>query len=285
MILLKTVLYQLAEQSPIQMMSYVVKTSNDKTIVIDGGNIEDGEYLFNFLKDHCSGKPIVDAWFFTHAHCDHINAFVDIMNRHAGELDVKAAYYNFPSEAAISEYKPSEITAFKSFNVVRNRDSSFFHLINSGDEFTYDGVSFKVLQIWDKNETFNLLNNSSSILLMKVENQKILFLGDAGVEAGNRLLNTYGPDNLKCDIVQMAHHGQAGVTKEVYKAINPKVCLWATPLWLWENDAGEGFDTHCFLTVRVRKWMEELGVKHHFIAKDGTCGIEWPYKSCKEAII
>lgn len=35
---------------------------------------------------------------------------------------------------------------------------------------------------------------------------------------------------LKCDIVQVAHHGQNGVGYEVYKALRPSVALWPTPV-------------------------------------------------------
>ena len=53
--------------------------------------------------------------------------------------------------------------------------------------------------------------------------------------------------------------------------------LWPTPIWLWNNDAGGGYNTHNWQTVIVRGWMEELGVKHHFANKDGTQVIDLPY--------
>ena len=31
----------------------------------------------------------------------------------------------------------------------------------------------------------------------------------------------------------MAHHGQAGVCKDVYDAIDAKLRLWPTPNWVW----------------------------------------------------
>ena len=61
-------------------------------------------------------------------------------------------------------------------------------------------------------------------------------------------------------------------------AAAPKGCFWATPVWLWNNDAGKGYNTHSWKTVEVRGWMEELGVKTHFINKDGTCVVTLPYR-------
>ena len=106
--------------------------------------------------------------------------------------------------------------------------------------------------------------------------QTVLFLGDLGIEAGEKLLSLYG-DELKSDFVQMAHHGQNGVDKSVYQAVAPKGCLWCAPLWLWENDAGKGYDTHTFQTVIVRGWMSELRVKRHFVNKDGDHIIPLPF--------
>ena len=34
---------------------------------------------------------------------------------------------------------------------------------------------------------------------------------------------------------QMAHHGQDGVERDVYDAIDADVRFWATPIWVWRN--------------------------------------------------
>ena len=61
---------------------------------------------------------------------------------------------------------------------------------------------------------------------------------------------------------------------DVYQAISPSACLWCTPDWLWNNDAGLGYNTHCFKTIEVQGWMEKLGVKTHYVTKDGDQTIE-----------
>ena len=82
---------------------------------------------------------------------------------------------------------------------------------------------------------------------------------------------TVPPELIKADYVQMAHHGQNGVGREVYEAIMPSACFWCTPTWLWDNMGENGYDTGRFKTVIVRGWMSELGcVKHHYIMTNGT---------------
>ena len=111
------------------------------------------------------------------------------------------------------------------------------------------------------------------VIKMNINGKKILFLGDTGVESGNKLLENQ-KDKLKADIVQMAHHGQSGVNKDVYEVIRPEICLWPTPEWLWNNDRGEGFNTAQYKTVETRTWMNELKPKRNIIEKDGDITIE-----------
>ena len=70
--------------------------------------------------------------------------------------------------------------------------------------------------------------------------------------------------DLKADAVQMAHHGQQGVTEAFYRAVAPEFAFWPTPKWLWDNvryiggPAGEG----PFKTPEVIGWMAKLGTKN-----------------------
>lgn len=60
------------------------------------------------------------------------------------------------------------------------------------------------------------------------------------------------------------------LTEELYKIINPKICLWPTPQWLWDNNSGSGEDSGNWKTKETRKWIENLKVKQNIIEKDGN---------------
>lgn len=92
-------------------------------------------------------------------------------------------------------------------------------------------------------------------------------------KCGDKLLNTQ-KDKLKFSIVQVAHHGQSGAKESLYKEINPRICLWPTPEWLWNNDSGGGKGSGPWTTLETRQWMENLGVKIHVIEKDGDTTIK-----------
>jgi len=102
-----------------------------------------------------------------------------------------------------------------------------------------------------------------------------LILGDLGIEGGNELMKNSSLALLQADYTQMAHHGQWGVSKKFYDYIKPQKCIWASPDWLWNNDAGEGFDTGPWQTVRTREWMAALGATEHIVEKDGIQAIEF----------
>ena len=111
---------------------------------------------------------------------------------------------------------------------------------------------------------------------MTLGGKKTLWLGDAGEEEGDRILALCGdPSALKADYVQMAHHGQCGVKKDFYKAVSPMGCFWNTPKWLWENDAGLGYNTHGWRTIEVQGWMAEIGAVEHYVMMNGDQSVEW----------
>lgn len=272
-------LVQLAEQGPkVQMMSFIIQSRNGHLIVIDGGNKADTGCLLETLHELGGGRPVIDAWFLTHPHCDHIDAFMEIIRGHAGELDIRHVYFQFPEASFIDAYESYEAHTIHEFEELLPRFQHLVTPVNEGDTYTFDGITFRVLAVPDPSVSVNAINNSSVVLRMEAEGQSVLFLGDLGIEGGSKLLQQYGTEGLQSDFVQMAHHGQSGVAREVYEAINPKVCLWCTPKWLWDNDAGKGYNTHTWQTILVRRWMEELGVRRHFVTKDGTHRIPLPMK-------
>lgn len=53
-----------------------------------------------------------------------------------------------------------------------------------------------------------------------------------------------------------------------------RACLWPTPLWVWNNDVGEGFNTAWMKTIDTRRWMDEIGIEEHYPSWQGIVKIE-----------
>ena len=226
----RTVLHQLAEQgAKVQMMSFVIQTRSGRLVVIDGGNKADADYLLEYLRELGGAVPEIDAWFLTHAHRDHIDAFMKIMSEQPDSLNVHALFYNFPTSDFIGKYEAHEADTIRDFERLLPDLKIPITVMREGDVYALDNVSFTVLYTTDPSFTMNAITNSGTVLRMDAEGQRVLFLADLGIEAGRKLLAVHGADGLKSELVQMAHHGQSGVTREVYEAVSPKACLWCTP--------------------------------------------------------
>ena len=269
----RNAIHQLASQSHSQMMSYVIETKDGKIIVIDGGRRCDAAYLLDYIKNLTDGENHIDAWILTHIHSDHHEAILEAYENHKGEFTVGAIYYNFPSAEMIDEHEKIYSADGHEFEKCKEILDPPAKILREGDVLDFGEAVFLVLYEPDFSIHENFVNNTSVALKMSIGGKSMIFLGDLGIEGGNALLKKCRSE-LKSDFVQMAHHGQNGVGFAVYEAIEPKACFWDTPLWLWNNDAGAGYNTHIWKTVEVRHWMDELGVKTHYATKDGTNRVE-----------
>ena len=263
-----------------QMMSFLIITENGKVIAIDGGNKPDTEYFHGYIEALLGPNPHIDFWFLTHPHDDHIDVLCEMLRRFPDDFTIGKLIYNFPPFEFIDQYENYEAHTTAEFHEmipVLQRKGTELCEAKTGEIYSLDGVTFEILRTYDPAITANTANNASMVFRMEACGQSVLFTGDLGVEGGDQVLEIVDPRKLKCDFIQMAHHGQNGVEKRFYEACEPKACLWPTPIWLWNNDAGKGYNTHFWNTVIVRRWMEEMGVKHHFANKDGTQVITLPY--------
>ena len=268
----KAELHQVAPDGEMLLNCYIIKTKNDKLIVIDGGGNGSGTpnigYLYGYLQQ-ISGKevPEIEAWILTHLHDDHVNEFIMIAKDSSKKIEIKNVYFNLPSKSFMQKSEKGKYAYL--FDEVRAAydnlyGSGAFDAIGGknifeGDTLTIDGVRLDVLMTVTDEESESNINDTSLIFKATIDGNTVMFLADTYIHEGRRLLEQYGT-SLKSDVVQMAHHGQAGVERNVYEAIDADVCLWPTPVWVWDNHPG------IYQTPEVRQWMRQLGVKYHYVA-------------------
>lgn len=254
-----------------QMFGCVIQTQN-RTVVIDGGTMGDDKQLVEYLKENADSH--IDAWFFTHPHHDHIGCFVSICKNYP-EIIVDKIYHHFPDFETVKLHTRTEtenelVEDF--FKLTANKE---VHILSVNEAFEFDEVSLRVLRIYNPDITENFINNTSTVYRIEGEKASFLILGDLGIEGGDEVMKNVPLSLLKSDYTQMAHHGQNGVSKEFYDHIKPQRCIWASPKWLWDNDAGNGFDTGIWQTVRTREWVALPGVTEHIVEKDGIQKIDF----------
>ena len=232
----------------------------------------------------------IDAWFLSHPHSDHYYELSKCMRDYTKDSNykIKEFYFDFPdledyyaarSELGLTSYAytlnpklnglKENLNNYANVNGIEIESASGYwyddingDIINKeeihwGLDIEIDGVRFEIMQTWDYADRKGSedLNETSLVMRAWVDGQSILFLNDLGGfnsnrSSGARLINTYGED-LKSDIVQMAHHGQRGSQKALYDLVNADVHLWATPWFVWS-------DTNTYPNlVDNRKWVND----------------------------
>ena len=264
------ILHMLRSEIDTICCSYMVR-SEGSLIALDGGFEQESENLYRTVRAY---GGTVDAWFFTHAHDDHVFGFCKMMEDHP-DVCVRRIVRNFPAVEKIRAYEPgSEMGLTARIDGIAATRGIELITAHRGDAYEFDGFTVRVINEMTDEFHENFLNDTSVVYRVEANGRRVLFPGDLGWTAGDDLLAKVPAEELKADYVQMAHHGQNGVNRAFYEAVDPDYCLWSTPSWLWDNMGPEGYDTGPYKTVIVRGWMSELGIKKHYIDRDAPLDIE-----------
>ena len=255
-------LWQIPSQVNTIGNSYVLLTDKGRVVVMDGGMPEETSFLRGFLG--ALGNE-VEAWFISHPHNDHMGALNEILKA-PKELKIKRIYHSRFSPSLIALEKPYDGFCLDFYKHLDETSFPVTDLREPGLQLKIDGLNLKVLGVTNEEFHTNPYNNSSTVIRVWDKQKSVVFLADAGVECGNKLLAGPYAKDLDCDYMQMAHHGQRGCDEHFYKTVNFRVCLWPTPTWVWNNDQGKGFNTGPLETIETRRWMDEKGIKEHHVS-------------------
>lgn len=263
-------LWQLNSQVNTIGNSYVFLTDKGRVVVMDGGMKDETLFLRGFIA--ALGNE-VEAWIVSHPHDDHMGALSEILSKPDG-MKIHTIYHSRYSDTLLQCEHPYDTFAREFYDKLDHTDIQVVNMKEPGLTVQIDGLHFKVLGVTNEEFTTNPYNNSSLIVRVWDKSKSIVFLGDAGVECGDKVLHgPYGKE-LDCDYLQVAHHGQQGCSEAFYKTIKFRVCLWPTPSWVWNNDNGKGVNSGTLKTMDTRRWMDEIGIKEHHISWQGLVKIE-----------
>lgn len=239
---------------------YIIKTYNGKLIIVDGGNDVDYENIYNYITG--IGNGTVDFWIVTHPHSDHVGALCKLLESDK-EFRINTLCYSILDKNWYETYDKRGFESESKFiDLIKDKRIESQYNCKKNDIFYIDNVKCEIIRIANPEITNSDNGNDASMtfkLITTDSNKSMIFLGDSFLQASKELLKE--PELLKSDAVQMAHHGQNGVTKEVYDAIDPDFCFFNSPIWIWNNDIGLGIGSGGWKTLEVRKWCEEYGAQ------------------------
>ncbi len=219
-------------------MCYVVRLYDGSFVLIDGGEYceQDVEDLYAFLKAQTAAdKPEIVLWIFTHAHIDHIGLATEFLARYAQQISVQAFAYQFPCGEKVeiamesAEKMQSEITKLEE-NIRKYYPQAVVYSLHTGQVYPFNGAEIEILWTVDNMYPciYTSINDFSAALRIRFDSGRtVMFLGDCMHAACRRIAHLYGA-YLKSDIMQVAHHGLIGGDRELYKWIDPEICLWPT---------------------------------------------------------
>lgn len=257
-------------------MCYIFRLADGGFFIIDGAHmysVNDDVRIVEFLKARSGGKkPVVEGWFFSHGHEDHISKFLDIVEYRRSEIEIRSVFCNFPPMTCrdASHWGECAKNTIARFERVMAANPDIKRITpRAGNRFYVGDVEFVVLCSHEDVFPNSLANfNDSSVSLMATAGgSRIFFPGDSAAECDKILLRRYG-DWLKCDVVQISHHGHFGLSPELYRLARADCALFPVTQIKFDED---------YPIREANRAAAELA-KEYYIASNGTVEIPLPYR-------
>jgi len=213
----------------------VIQLSNGHFIVIDSGNNGRQKDLSDFLRAKApDGKPVVEAWIFTHFHQDHIGGFVDYtgVSSLMRYITIKSVIYNFPQTQIVNTASSNDLSNMKKWSerimpALREKGTTFYQA-RTGQKYYFGNAEIEILWTFEDIMPFNIFtdvtNHTCIGFTVNIAGQKIMITGDSTEQEFRMVANKYG-ETLKSDMVQLAHHGggNGGGDHDFYKLVNAPI--------------------------------------------------------------
>lgn len=261
------------------IMSVIFRTSQGKLIVIDGGHAGECGVLIRTLRQ-ISGleTPVVSAWFITHMHVDHYGVLDRLASTSDGRVRVEQIYHGFPDRAFYTDVTCEKIPAagavWDNITGAGRTLGARVTRLHEDDRVCVDGLCFEVVHTaecvaQDMLPKMNM-NDSSMVLRLCVDGQRILFLSDSEWICSNALMEKHR-GSLSADVVQIGHHGCGNVSENCYEAIGARLALLPVGNRFYYSDGGEGLNSHNTGMIRTLRLMERLNIKVEQVRESAFC--------------
>ncbi len=215
----KTTLHMLETYRP--GSSFVLQLKNGHFILCDGSWPEELPYLIEYMEQFVpEGEvPVIEAWFITHPHSDHVSIFQEFNSEKGYEkrLYVEGIYFDaFDDELAESmHFAALQDGVRNAAKVLRTPEGNITPVYrpHAGERYYFSDITVDVMQTsvqvprekWYKWK--NNLNEMSTWYMFTIEGQKYLNSGDADLGAMREIMKTYDQKYLDMDIMAVQHHG------------------------------------------------------------------------------
>lgn len=254
-----TYITQYADRTGTQAMFYTIEAGKGHLIVIDGGTTGNAGYVKEVIEEK-GGK--IDAWILTHPHPDHIGAFNELWDEYKDKIE---AIYAPEIDYIAYQNKAQEWDGFEYYTTFLEymADCDKLTYLHEGEEFRIGDLQFTVIYAYC--EAVNMLsrdipNDGSLVFKVSGKTESMLFCSDVGIAMSDTILQKHS-EELKCDYIQMGHHGNGGLHESFYRVTEPKAAFFDAPEWLMNPGEGKNYTTPA-----NRAMMEDMGAEIFYYA-------------------
>lgn len=263
--------------------SFVIQLKNGHFVISDGGVSNDAPYLLDYMESLVpeGEKPVVEAWFITHAHWDHagvLKEFVD-HQEYAQRLFVEGIYYNEPSARVFDMYGPetrAQVTYLKmAANILKTTKGSVPQIYRpqTGQRYYFCDI---ILDVVFAQEQLHLghyagdFNDSSTWCMLNIEGQKVLLTADGDDGGMDTIARIYDAEDFKVDVFSVPHHA-LNVRNSFTDFCEPSTVLYTT----WKTENFTEYDY--YKRVEENEYLKEVS-KEWYTWANGTVVLDFPYK-------
>lgn len=220
---------------------FLLRYKDEYYLVDTGGKIKEGDNS-EIVFDNLSYTKVkeLNGIFLSHLDKDHIGNIGFIMKK-------------YPTTPVYSHIGSTEYL----YNDFIKKDFKSIEL-KKGDILKKEDLKIKVLNSSNDREE----NDNSLVLLVNINNAKVLFTGDITAEIEETLLD----DDINVDILKIAHHGSKySYSEEFYKKTSPKIALISV---------GE-YNSYNHPDVNIIKYLSDNKIKTFRTDISGNCYIDF----------
>ncbi|MBQ9112458.1 MAG: hypothetical protein IJY08_02645 [Clostridia bacterium] len=259
--------------------SMVIKLADNSVVLIDGGGIyqmsekagvEFNRFLHDITDTPENEKVTIRCWYLTHYHGDHYNGFIRFMVNYHQLYTLERVMYNLRKT-----HLPADLKTFLGEYLPEYYPNIVYHKPHTGETITLGDVKFDVMfttedLINTKTAAFGSTddNDTSTVMKVWIDGKSFLITGDMYTATETVLVRNYDNGELKCDVMQVPHHGLNNVTK-LFNAVSPTISLF-TQSSGGAKKANNGYAATIYNSV---KKVTKGGEANMYFAGDNTVGI------------
>lgn len=266
--------------------SFVIQLKNGHFIVNDGGTKDDTVYLIEALEQYAPNgeKPVVEAWFISHAHGDHQGALASMASDASllNQVYIDGIYMSMPSDEAFNAVNSlSSKTAMMMIQTLptmakaSDGSNTKIYRPQSGQRYYFCDVVVDIMHTQENLVTqdyANLdLNDSSLWTMYNMDGQKFLHAADADKGSMRVVMKNFSQDYMKLDVYASFHHNLNNWMPFM------EYCEIKTTLFTTNGTESQNQSVGEINSVGSNAWLKENSVDY-YSWEDGGKVLTFPYK-------